>query len=188
MRRSLLVGAAWLLATAVSVLVAYAAVGEVRDRVVDQPQPLSVALSSSTSSSLATGEVTSSTNSVSSTTTAAIGPVSTSTIAPPTDDGTNASSTTTQGTPPTTAPGSEDSEIKTYSTAGGTVSIEVFPDHMVLLGAVPATGYSVAEQEISATQMEIEFKSGEHEIHFKARLNSDGSVSVDVESDAEHDD
>ena len=67
------------------------------------------------------------------------------------------------------------------------MSIEVFPDHLTLLGAVPAPGYSVAEQENTPTKIEIEFKSGSNEIHFKARLEG-GELKIEVEGGEEHHD
>jgi len=65
--------------------------------------------------------------------------------------------------------------------SGGTVSIQVFDDRIVLLGAVPAPGWSVDEVEQSSTHIEIEFKSGELESHFKAELGSDAQLSVEIE-------
>jgi hypothetical protein len=188
MRRGLLVVAAWVLATGGSILVAYAAVGEVRDRVVDQPQALSVALASTTVPDTVIVPPTTSTPGGGSIDTA-IGPETTTTSSPESSQSTTATSTTTTpatasnaGTT-TTIVQSQDGRIETYSTPGGSVSIEVFPDRLRLLGAVPATGFAVSEQEIAPTQIEIEFRSDEDEVHFKASLESNGEVDIDVETD-----
>lgn len=188
MRRRALVVLAWVIATGMSVLVAYAAVGEVRDRVVDQPQPLSIVLSTTTSSGSPADEV-SSTSIGASAAVDPIDPTATSTTTLGGTDGPSGSTsipvtTPESGTAPTSA--AEGGEIKTYSTVGGRVSIEVFPDHLVLLGAVPASGYSVAEQEISPRRIEIEFKSGGVEVKFNAQLQDDGTLDVDLHSEDEH--
>lgn len=180
-RRTVFVGAAWLLVTAVSILVAYAAVGEVRDRVADQPRLLSVAASTVT---------TSTTTSTTSTTltTATDAPTGPSTTLASTTSSTAVTSQTTTPTSSattTTTTSVEEGRIETYSTPGGSVSIEIFPDRMRLLGAVPAAGFSVAEQEIAPTKIEIEFKSSAQEVHFHAELQPNGEVDVETETENE---
>lgn len=171
MRRIVLIGGAWLLATGVSVFVAHAAVGEVRDRVVDRPQPLTAVLAEATSTAPPdTAIATTTADSV-----PAVAPAETSPV-------TEAPVVTTPTTSPvtTSATAPTDGRIETYSTPGGSVSIEIFSDHLTLLGAVPAAGFSVAEQEISPTQMEIEFSGEGEEVKFKAKLEG-GEVLVTVE-------
>jgi hypothetical protein len=178
MSRTTVLVVAWIGATIVSILIASAAVGAVRGNVSDAPQPLS----SATTIAPTTPQ----------TTTA---PSSTATTEPPPTAVTLApeTSTTTPGTtatsipdpvvtsttaPPVTAPAS--GEIETYAVTGGTVSIEVFSDHLSLLGAVPAAGFSVSEKEISAKKIEIEFKSSTHESKFVATLE-DGVLKIETE-------
>lgn len=193
-KRRLLPVIAWIGATGLSIAVANAAVGSVRDQVSDAPNlslatatatasvatapstslvPTAIAPTSSTAPATTVG-ATSATPVTPTTTTAAV-----STKGPaPTTSATAAVSTTSPAPTTTATPASE---IKTYSVTGGTVSIEVFNDRIVLLGAVPASGWSVDEVEQSNKKIEIEFKADEDESKFKAKLEDGGQLSIETE-------
>jgi hypothetical protein len=165
MSRTTALVAAWIAATIVSILIASAAVGAVRGNVSESPQPLGAALppasSTSTPGSIQPG----------STTTAPTNPsIPTTTVA-----------TVPSGSSTSSAPAAGGA-IKTYTIKGGTVSIEVFDDHLTLLGAVPAAGYRVEEKSSSPQKIEIEFRTGEHESRFIAALEDDG-LRVSTEAD-----
>lgn len=166
---------AWAGATVLSVLVASAAVGAVRGRVADEPHAIAVVTTSLGAPETAETVTTSSTVPPQTSTTVqdpssvTLPPATTTTSIPP-------ATTTTATTPAATG------QIKTYTTHGGTVSIEVFADRIVLLGAVPSAGYTVAEKDISPRRIEIEFKSGDSEVEFKAVLEDDG-LAVDLGAD-----
>ena len=193
MKRRLIPVIAWIGATGLSIAVANAAVGSVRNQVSDVPN-LSLATTTATapvatapSTSMIPTSISTSTTSTtldmsasgptSSTAPATtVGATSATTATPPT---TTAAASTTSPTPPTTAAAA--GEIQTYSVTGGTVSIEVFNDRIVLLGAVPASGWSVEEVEQSSDRIEIEFKADEDESKFKAELGSGGQLNIETE-------
>lgn len=180
MNRTAVMTLAWAGATIVSILVASAAVGAVRGRVADEPHAIAAVTTSLAAAG--TAETVPSPSTVPpQTSTSAPGTASTATTLP------SPTTVTTTSTPPattaTTAPPSA-GQIKTFATGGGTVSIEVFSDHIVLLGAVPSAGYTVAERDLSPRRIEIEFKSGDDEVEFKAVLEDDG-LAVDLGSDGD---
>ncbi len=168
--------AAWVGATIVSIFIASAAVGSVRGHVSDTPQPMA-SVTTPPPTTATTAATTASAEPLPTTvTTVPTTTVPTTTVTTVPDSVVAAPSTTT---PPIAVAAA--GEIKTYTVAGGTVSIEVFADHLTLLGAVPAPGFSVAEKEISSRKIEIEFKSGEQESKFAASLE-DGRLEIETES------
>jgi cytoskeletal protein RodZ len=171
MSRTTALIAAWIAAAIVSILIASAAVGAVRDNVSEAPQPLGSGLPSTSTTSTTTLD---SIPSGSSTTTITTAPVTTST--PPTTAATLPDSSSSTSAP------AAGGMLKTYTVKGGAVSIEVFPDHLTLLGAVPAAGYRVEEKSSSPQKIEIEFRSGEHESRFSAALEDDG-LKISTEAD-----
>lgn len=72
-------------------------------------------------------------------------------------------------------------EVRTFDLVGGTVSIEVFADRLVLLGATPDSGWSVDDREVSARHIEIEFRSDGNETHFAVELKDDGELDVHID-------
>jgi hypothetical protein len=169
---------AWIAATVVSVLIATAAVGAVRGRVTEGPESVAAPPTSLDSTTITTTAPSSATSSSVSSTTAstpATTGAGTSTSTSAADGGgtsTTAATSTTQG--PAVA------EIKTYTAVGGTVTIEVTATTIELLGATPNPGFTVSEKESSPTQIEIEFRSSDHESKVDIRLR-DGVLDVSVE-------
>jgi hypothetical protein len=170
MNRTTVLVAAWIGAAIVSMLIASAAVGAVRDNVSETPQPLTAALPPTT----ATAPGSESEPSTTGTTDPSATTLATTTTAPET------APTSTQAAP-------ESGAIKTFTVTGGSVSIKVYSDHLTLLGAVPAAGFTVEEKNLSSTQIEIEFRSGERESKFAAAIE-DGQLKVQTEPHEAEDD
>ena len=174
MRRRIGIIIAWLAATTISVLIATAAVGAVGGRVTDSPSSFAAAttLAAATPTTTSTpGTTTSRPEGPTST----VPPVTNSTTAPP-----------SAATSTTTTAGPQSGQIETFTTSGGTVTLEVTGDEIRLLGATPNSGYTVSEKELSDTKVEIEFRSAEHEVVFHAELHG-GELQTSVEGEGDDD-
>jgi hypothetical protein len=128
-RRSLALGAVWLVAAALAAGVAWAGIGVVGDQVTDdRPAPLSA---DEVAQAAAAGQAASST-----TTTAPGGP--TTTTAPPAD----ASAT-----------------ARTYRMAGGVVTLRFSPAGVDVVGATPNEGFTVDTEPEHGNGVKVEFES-----------------------------
>lgn len=54
------------------------------------------------------------------------------------------------------------------------MSVEVYSDHLVFLGAVPASGFTIEEQHIEDKEISVKFKSSDHETKLEAKLEDGG--------------
>ena len=203
MKRNLGLIAAWLTVTAVSVLIASAAVGSVRGQVTDAPSPVRTAttsLAASTTVVALDGATTTSTtrpsappstlSTMPTSTTSVVGTTeSAPEITPTTTSTTQAPTTTTTTTPPpttttTTAPAAA---LQTYDTLGGSVTLLVGNGTVSLATAVPKPGYSAEEKERDdPSKVVVEFESENHESKLEARWE-DGVVTVDISEESEED-
>jgi hypothetical protein len=80
--------------------------------------------------------------------------------------------------------------LKTFRLVGGTVTIEVFSDHLMLVGAQPKSGFTVSEKDSTPTRIEIEFSSSNHESKLRAELKDgelDARIDEDGDGDGDHD-
>lgn len=144
MRRTVTLGAVWVLAAAVAVFVAWQGVAVVGDQVTDErPAPLAA---SEIEARLAT------------TTTAP--PGSSSTTNSTTTTTTVSDPTTTTATASTTAPAGE---TRTYNLQGGTASLRFSPAGVEVVFANPAPGFSVEAEPEHTNGVKVEFESDTHE-------------------------
>lgn len=193
---------AWLAGTLMSVLIATAAVGAVRGRVTDDPPALDSAASTAAASSTiettapnlptSPGATPGSVADSSPSTTLANGATSVTSGTSGTS-GTSATSTTGpssgSSTSSTTAPPAQ-GVLKTFRLVGGTVTIEVFSDHLMLVGAQPKSGFTVSEKDNTSTRIEIEFSSSNHESKLRAELKDgelDARIDEEGDEDGDHD-
>ena len=196
----------WLLVTGLSATVAAGAVRSVRDAVTDRPSPLaglvpttpptdtsppaSTAPTSSTSDAdLVQVPASSTTISVPSavplaTATTVTGPAAsvptTSTAPPPTPAPTTSSAPTssTSAAPTTTAGASF--ETATYSLIGGWVTIRHGGGEVHFLDAGASAGFTVDLREAGPDEVEVRFRSPDHESRFEAEVEH-GEVTVEIE-------
>ncbi|MDJ0499193.1 MAG: hypothetical protein QNJ89_15270 [Acidimicrobiia bacterium] len=203
MRKYLGIGAAWLGATVLSVLIASAAVAGIRDRVVETPVAIgaptsttttvvgeattsteapstTVAVPSTTTSSTATTTLPSETPAVtvtapseSTTTTPPAPPPTTTTAAPPT--------TTTTTTPPTTTTTAPIS-YSTHDLIGGTVVLASGNGQVNLVSATPRPGFSVEAEHTGPDEVEVKFESNDHKSELEAYFR-DGELRVETEEE-----
>lgn len=198
MRRYLGIGAAWLGATAISVLIASAAVAGIRDRVVETPVAIGLPTTTTTSSTVA-GETTVATvpetTAVATTvttleTTTTTEPPSetattTTTTAPaePTPTTTAPPTTTTTTAPPTTT--TSPVAYSTHDLIGGTVVLAFDGGQVNLVSATPRAGFSVDPEHTGPDEVEVKFVGNDHKSKLEARVE-DGELRVDI--DEERDD
>lgn len=198
----------WLAVTLAAVLIASAAVSNVRDQVTDTPTPMlpptTIAISSTeellpdpvqseTSVPLSTGEPTGPTTSSTTTSTMVAIETQTTTTTAPEDSDPEPSGTTTTTT--TSAPAASTTtttaiapatEIRSYELIGGSVSVE-FGDGIVrLAGASPKPGFTMDVEHTGPEKVEVEFRNGSHESKFSGKFEDGGfvpSISEDDEGD-----
>ncbi len=202
MRRYLSIGAAWLGATALSVVIASAAVAGIRDRVVEAPVAIGIptttttlpADASPTTSSPATTstvEASTTTAEAAPTTEATLPPESiTTTTAPPstTPPATTAPpvATTTTTTPPTTT--TMPVSYMTYDLIGGTVVLAVGDGEINLFSATPRTGFRVDPEHSGPKEVEVKFESDDHTSKLDAKWEDDELKVKVKEEDSDDDD
>lgn len=77
-------------------------------------------------------------------------------------------------------------ETRTYSLAGGTVTVEFSSTSVRVIQATPADGFTREVDQEGPTQVEVEFRSDEH----RSRLEAwwDGGPRSDIDEDADHSD
>ena len=196
MRRYLGIGLAWLAATALSVLIASAAVAGIRDRVVETP--VAIGLPTTTTSAIGPGSVTSTsspagptttlaapaTSATASTTTTTTEPVTSTTVvdsnvttttAPP-----ETATTTTTEPPQTTTTMALTSE--TYDLIGGTVILSFGGGEVHLVSATPRPGFAADYEHTGPVEVEIKFESNDHKSKLEANYQ-DGELDVDIEEE-----
>ncbi len=180
MNRTVRLVLAWVAGTLASIAVAYAAVGSVRDNVSDDPVSV-VAAAAPLASSVST------TSPPPASTAPPIEPVqgtsdqfsTTETTIAPTPKAEPSTTTTTAITVPTTrAP--DVGEITTFIGQGGSMSVEVVGDHLVLLGAVPSAGYTIKDEGIKSRRITIKFETSDHSTKLVAELK-DGELKWKVD-------
>lgn len=192
MKRYMGIGMAWLAATALSVMIASAAVAGIRDRVVETP--VAIGLPTTTSTTAPPDTVTSPSTSEGPTTTfPPTTSATTSTAEPPPVTVTTVvdSSVTTTTAPPvtttTTAPPQTTTTIavahKTYTMIGGTVVLAIGNGEVTLVSATPHPGFSADYEHTGPVEVEIKFVSGDHKSKLEAHWEG-GELKVDVEEES----
>jgi len=101
-------------------------------------------------------------------------PQSTTSIDPSNSSGTSTS--TVPDTDTTTAPATQHS----IQASGGTVVVSVSGDTVLLVSAVPTTGYSVDVRDAGPSTVEVRFESGDAESRVKVRVDK-GQLRKSVE-------
>lgn len=191
------IGFAWLGATAVSVVIAAAAVAGIRDRVVETPVAIGLPSTTSTTmpfetdTSSTTGETpvpTSATSSTTTTTTTSTTEApavttttvveSSSTTAPPT------TTTTTTTAPPSTTTTTTTAAVtnQTYDLIGGTVTLTVGNGEVNLVSAVPRPGFDTDYEHTGPKEVEIKFESNDHKSKLEAQWEN-GELKVEIEEE-----
>ena len=174
MNRKLMYGVAWLAATMVAVVIASAAVGTVRS---ESEQPSATSPYFNTSTTVATDQSsTTSTGTPGSTST-------TSSTAPSSGSSTSTTVTTLPGsTSSTSVTTTTPTSPKTYTLAGGTVTIAANDPTVTLVGAVPKAGFTVDVEHTGPDEVRVEFESENHESSFRAEWE-DGELLIDIDGE-----
>ncbi|MCB1247553.1 MAG: hypothetical protein KDB69_09830 [Acidimicrobiia bacterium] len=181
MNRKLMYGVAWLAATMVAVVIASAAVGTVRSES-EQPSATSPYFNTSTTVATDQSSTTSTGTPGSTSTTSSTAPSSgsststTVTTLPGSTSSTSVTTTTEAST--TTTPTSP----KTYTLAGGTVTIAANDPTVTLVGAVPKAGFTVDVEHTGPDEVRVEFESENHESSFRAEWE-DGELLIDIDEE-----
>jgi hypothetical protein len=196
MRRIVGIGAAWIAATLVAVVVATAAVGSVRSEVTNAPTALAAPLVAASETAPAPDSETSTTTTTSvvpaaPTTTMAITVSTTTTTVPETHaSGEAPVTTTTPPVTPTTATTTTTSSnyAKTYDTEAGSVRITVSGESVTFAGATPLPGWKVELEHSGPEEVKVNFERNEHEdeekeIEFKATVE-DGELRISISEES----
>jgi hypothetical protein len=196
MRRIVGIGAAWIAATLVAVVVATAAVGSVRSEVTNAPTALAAPLVAASETAPAPDSETSTTTTTSvvpaaPTTTMAITVSTTTTTVPETHaSGEAPVTTTTPPVTPTTATTTTTSSnyAKTYDTEAGSVRITVSGESVTFAGATPLPGWTVELEHSGPEEVKVNFERNEHEdeekeIEFKATVE-DGELRISISEES----
>ncbi len=199
MKRYMSIGAAWLGATALSVLIASAAVAGIRDRVVEAPVAIGIPTTTTTlpadagPTTLAPVtttivEASPTTAGVATTTEATLPPESatttTTTKAPPTTTEPPAAATTTTAPPTTTTTAVS---YVTYDLEGGTVVLAVGDGEVSLISATPRSGFRVDLEHSGPTKVEVKFESNDHTSKLTSKWD-DGELQVKIKEEGSDDD
>lgn len=206
MRRYVGVGAAWLGATAISVLIASAAVAGIRDRVVETPVAIGLPTSTTTIATPQTSTVDpdpettgpAPTTSTTTSTTVTTSPPSTTTsttsetgeTSPATTTTTTApppTTTTTTAPPPTTTTTTGPLAYPTYDLTGGTVVLAFGNGEVNLVSATPRAGFSADYEHTGPVEVEVKFVSNDHKSKLEAHVDN-GELRVDIEEEPHDDD
>jgi hypothetical protein len=190
------IGAAWIAATLVAVVVATAAVGSVRSEVTNAPTALAAPLVAASETAPAPDSETSTTTTTSvvpaaPTTTMAITVSTTTTTVPETHaSGEAPVTTTTPPVTPTTATTTTTSSnyAKTYDTEAGSVRITVSGESVTFAGATPLPGWTVELEHSGPEEVKVNFERNEHEdeekeIEFKATVE-DGELRISISEES----
>ncbi len=200
MNRSVGFAAAWLAGTVVAVLIGAAAVGSVRNEVIDSPTALGAptttvdipeAETSTTTEPVVAIEpvpddVVEETTTTTSTTVPEEPVETTTTTTEPHDH--EATTTTTTSAPTTTVPETTTTTLASYTKTydveeAGTVTIRVTGDEVTFAGAYPLEGWTFKLKNDGPEKVEVRFENNdddEDEVTFKAKMD-DGELVVDID-------
>lgn len=190
-------GAAWLGATALSIVIASTAVAGIRDRVVETPVAIGLPTTAAatvppeTTAAPAAATTTTTAVTVPSTTAAPIEtttteppPVTETTVPAPTTTTTTAApvATTTTTAPPVTTTTAAPVEYLTYDLIGGTVVLAVGNGEVNLAGATPRPGFSADYEHTGPKEVEVKFVSNDHKSKLEAQYEH-GELKVETEEE-----
>ena len=80
----------------------------------------------------------------------------------PSSGGTTHTTQATQPPPPTMASPEPQGETKTFSSIGGTLTVQVDGDHLVIVATTPAEGFEIHETDPSGAKVGVTFTSQDH--------------------------
>lgn len=198
MSRTLGITLAWLGATILAVVVAAAAVGNVRSQVTEAPTALGSPAAATLALEAAVDPVTDTATepqpneindltvsqaSEPTTIPAEPDPISTtSTASPPLSPATTSTTSAPQPSTPTTAAPTQG--YKTFDTAAGSVRVIVEGNSVTFGGAFPKPGWSVDLEKAGPESVEVKFEANDEsgEIEFHARIE-DGELKVSISDD-----
>jgi hypothetical protein len=189
-RSRITLGLAWVAATALSILIAGAAVGTVRNNVTDRPSRLAqfelVASQPSSPSGDQPSEPVAPADA--GPTGELIAPATTTTttspeISTPTTPAPPSQSATTAPPPATTTGAVPEWQLTTYETAGGWVRFRYSATAVELDAFGPAPGYRADVEKSGPSEVKVEFEGGdEREYSISAKIDG-GRLSVEIEPD-----
>ena len=192
MKRYLGLGAAWLGATVLSVLIASAAVAGVRDRVVETPVAIGAPTTSTTQApvDLTTTTVLEVPSTAAQTTTEPPPttdppPVTTTTVAGSTSTTTTAAPATTTTTTTTSPPQTTTTAAASYEThtlIGGTVTLGFGGGEVWIVALDPSAGFDADIEKDGPHEVEVDFASNTHKPELSATLE-DGELKVTTEEE-----
>lgn len=186
MRKYIGLGAAWLVATALSVVIASAAVAGIRDRVVETPVAIGPPTTSTTLAPA--GTTTSTVPEVPATppptseappvteapaTTTTVEGAATTTTEPP------SATTTTTTVPPTTT---DALTYHTYTLVGGTVTLSFGSGEVRVASVAPNAGFDADIEKGGPAEVEVDFESNEHKSELSAKVEN-GELKVEKEEE-----
>ncbi len=190
MRRYLGIGAAWLAATVLSVVIASAAVAGIRDRVVDTP--VAIGAPTTTTTVLSGNDITTTVPDPTTTTTVAVTatseppPATTTTVAQSgvttttAPQATTTTTTTTTTVPPTTT--TVPVTNQTFSLIGGTVTLSVGNGEVWVVSAVANAGFDTDIEHAGPKEAEVKFESNNHKSELSAKFEN-GELKVEKEEE-----
>ena len=159
--------AIWVVATAVTSLLAWQIVAAAGEQV--SPGPLTpIAVTSTTTGSPSLDTTTSTPGSA--TSTSQTGPGSTATTTPPSSGSTSTSATSNW-------------QVKTIPTAGGTVVVSYRPGEVILDGATPSAGFTVEVEKQGPPEVEVKFESESTRV--EVQVSWDAKLVIDVNDEGE---
>lgn len=183
--------AAWVIVTALSATVAAGAVGSVRDAVTDRPTPLATLAAPATTLAPATVATTAAPVATSRPRATSVPPateveptttVPTTSTPPSTSTPSTPPATTT--VPPTTAPPVAQMQTATYELIGGWVRIRYGGGEVFFVDAGAASGFNVEVKDTGPEEIEVRFRSSDHESKFEAEYEN-GELEISREEEAE---
>lgn len=181
MRNKFAMAGAWLVATALAVIIASAAVGAVRSGVTDQPSAsepfFGATVTTSSTIEPSTSTTTTPPDTLGTTTTTVDGGSAPDTTQPPGSSATTPSTTIPDAQTTTTTSASF---TKTYTLVGGRVTISANDPSVTFISAVPNAGFSVNLESSGPTEVKVEFDSEGHESEFTAKWG-DGELLIDID-------
>jgi len=189
MRKYIGLGAAWLLATGLSVVIASAAVAGIRDRVVETPVAIGPP---TTSTALAPASPTTTTDLVvPSTVLASTDTPPTTTVPPVTTTAASPAATTTTESPPatntttTTVPVTTTTvalSYETYTLIGGTVTLSFGNGEVRVVSVAPSAGFDADIEKSGPIEVEVDFESNDHKSELSAKIEN-GELRVETEEE-----
>ena len=171
---------AWVVATAMAMLLASQAVALVRDQVTDRPSKVATTSALETTTSTTTIPTTTEPPPVSPTTTTLAETTTTTLTETTATTQTEVTTTSVPATSSTTT--TTTNEEETFYLVGGWATVRCAGDDVILATYAPNAGYQVEIESAGPVELEIKFEEsgGDHESRLKVHCN-DGALDPDTE-------